>query len=464
MHRACLAGVAASAVAVLAAGPALAADKTLPELIAGSCRANAAGSSQGHIEAADLRKALTKIYPIVWTWDPQAPPSNEAIISGILLGGQSPGNVPESDNRKTFIAVGQLFDDWAGVAGAAVLPEAEGGVTVLRRDGRPVMKDDVRRAVRAVYLGAEPNSFTFRCGKPTKPEPDAPDGEIAAPKSSVVIAKSADQFGKSGDEKEKGELGLTADRHAHETLFGTNIAVGLAFPIFGGRKKDEFRGAEVVQGNVTPFIAFDRQGGDDPTDKTYVNNLSFGLSTDGYLALRTGSASVQSHTFTTYYSLVGRYETDDRFKSAAYIAELHLQPILPLAGNSSAYYFASGPKLEFGGLWSIAGVADHAEVDDPWKKQKLLDTKEYTRLGYDATIKAILRPAYGQGDWSVQWQNDLSVRRDQTDNHGSARLFSSKLTFAPAKNYGFSLGYQEGRVLDSLEKIRQIKITIDLKR
>lgn len=442
--------------------PASADTNELVAEIKSSCRSVVSG--QPTIAAADLKKVFEKQFPINYVWKAASPPpTDESILNAIVEAGLRPGGQATAPNGESYAQIGMLVLDWMGLRTNRVLPIEQGGLAITDKSGRTLSSDDLKPVLTAIYLGRNSDRYAFACTKGTEPEQEPPEGTIEIPRPSITIAKAPSQLGKGGaDDQEAGEIGVIDDRVKDSTSFATNIAVGLAIPIFRHKKLDEFRPFQVAQANIIPFIAYNRQGARDPSDDSYVNNLSFGLTHNGYFVWRGGEPG-RSKTFSAYYALTGKYETDDGFRSDAFLAEALLQPLLPLPGNTTPYYLVKDTPLEFGFMWTLAGVADYSHVSDPWKKQSLLDTKEYTRLGTNVAGALILRPGWNQGDWTIKLEAGRSDRFALT-SQGKAHLFTSKLSFSPADNYSISLGYQDGQELDSLAKIKQWKMTIDLKR
>ena len=460
--------LAAGAVAIFGASPAHAFQsessaeiEALKTGIADGCHPDAQG--RGVIGASDLRKALVKAFPIVWDWTGDAPPSNAAMVLLIQNAGLSPGDTPAGPNRASFQKVGGVVRGWTMPGSGYDLPIDQGGVRVERRSGGPVVADDLQRLLRAIFLNEDASQFVFVCANPTPTPPPAEPGVLKVPPPRVTIAKAPDQLGKGGADQKPGEIGLIDDRKAGTTKFATNIAVGVAIPIFRPTRADPNKQVSIGDASIIPFVSYVRQGSSDPSEKSYVNNLSFGLATNGFIDF-SGSPERGTQSTSIYYSLSGRYETDDKFHSDAWFLDAHLQPILPVPGNTAPYFPVSSKSLELGFMWSFAGALDHSSVSDPWLKQGLIGTPHFTRLGTDVTGALILRPAWGYGQWSFRLEATHYDRWDLDRFGGSAHLFSSKFSFAPTDSYSFSLGYDRGRVLDSLEQIHQWKLTIDLKR
>jgi hypothetical protein len=464
----------ADAPAALAADPNPA--QTLVDAIASGCHPAPDGS--GTIAPADLGAALWKANPI----NPMTTLKPDEIIAafiGYATGERQYSNKP---NENSYQQIGQIVEGWR-TNDPRQIPMKLGGIEITQANGQPVAVGDRDRLFRAIFLDTDnPKGFRFVCGKPrpvkaaavSPPVPPAGQMPGHAPimlsvpsKLDFTIAKEAGQLGKlKADEQKAGEISFTDDRVKKSLTYATDIAVGLRIPI-NGTSTDKGTKSSLTDANVIPFVSYDRQGGKDPTDKSYVNNLSFGVQTNGNLHFNDKNGQ---SIFSAYYAVSGRYETDDGLHSSAWFGEIDFEPIVNLPGNGNIYQLAGGGAQYLYFDWSATGVFDHSSVTDPWKKQALVDTSHYTRLGGNLSGGLMFRrwKSYfdNSGDfaWSIDLTSTLSERWNLGAAKGSAHLWSSKLSFSPSKYYSVSIGYDRGYELDSLAQKRQWKITLDLKR
>lgn len=469
-----LAGCAALALIVSARGAQAA---TTLEAIAAACHpvkepAVNGFKPAGAIAASDLKDALDNEYAIAWDWSVgDAPRTNGGLIQAIALVGRNPGSAPRTKNLKSFRGIGLSVAQWMGVGGA--LPGGglqtadydQGGLKIVRKDGRAATPADLEAVLAAIYLGT-PSEFGFYCKTPSPTLPEPTPGVTPPGKPTLTIAKSADDLGKGGlDDQKAGEIGFTDDKASHKATYATDITAGVAIPIFRGGKTDAYHPVRLANANLIPFVAYTRQGGKDTADDSYVNNLSLGLAANGYLVLRSDPAKPGSRTFTTFYSLNLRHETDDKLKSDAFFTQLSLQPSLPLPGNTAPVYGSSDVPFQVGFVWTVKGVADYSYVDDPWQKKALQKTSKYARLGLDLDGGLILRPDFGLGEWKTKLSGGYQFREDlRRGSGGDAHLWTAKISVEPTKGYSFGIGYEDGKELESLAKDRKVKFTVELKQ
>jgi hypothetical protein len=434
-------------------------DKTLIAAIGKACHGDANGV--GRISASDLRKALSSAYPIVWDWTKDKSPSTGSILASIERAGRD-HDIPDDDvNHTSFDRLGRYAIGWTTPGDAAALTL----VQVLRANGSPARPEDLDGMLKTIFAGQDSDNFIFECKASSVPNDDAPLNKpdahvLKAPPVKLVIARSDDQLGKTASDKKAGEFGLIDDRVKKSTSYATTIAAGLSIPILRPTQRDVVKPVQLVEANLTPFISYDRQGAKDATDASYVNNLSFGIATSGYLRISPDHGTPNS----TYYSLSAKYETDDHFHSSAWFVQALIQPQIPIPLNTAPRYVATGAGVDVGLVWTVAGAADHSSVTDPWKKQALLKTKHFDRLGTESMAALLLRSSDIDEEWSARLEFDHSDRWRLSDEGGTAHLLGTKLTFAPTSSYSFSLGYQQGHELDSLASVKQWKMTIDLKK
>jgi hypothetical protein len=458
----------AAAVAAGVAVPALAYAEqsneqieTLKKGINDACRPDLRGG--GVIAPKDVRKALIKAYPLLWDWDGNAPPDAKGMVRLIERAGLDPNSTQGNPNRGALNQIGYLTLGWSTPNDARGLTLTQGGIEITNARGGALRPADYLAVLRAIFLNEGTDQFRFVCGKSSaEPAPTAPTA-LEVPPPQITVAKSEDQLGKGGSDQKAGELGFIDDQVKGSTKFATTMAVGVAIPIFRPREQDRIRGISVDGASLIPFVSYNRQGATDPSDDSYVNNLSLGVATNGYLAFRDPGKD-GAGTLSIYYSLSGRYETDDRLHSDAWFAAVQLQPILPIPGNTTPFFPFSGRKLEAGFSWTAAGAFDHSSVSDPWKKKGLLDTKHFTRLGTEFTGAFILRPTWGNGDWSLRLEVGQSHRWNLGRGDGTAHLHTTKLVFQPMEDYSIGIGYDQGTELDSLAEMRQWKVTVGIKR
>lgn len=426
----------------------------------------AAGCKDNLIAPAALRTALSKSYTI----DFWSAPDRNGVIAQIQQAAISPGPLSDDPNADSYSRIGLTVRGWL-TDDPLWLSLSKGGVKIERANGAAPGDQDLGPVLQLIFAtdGPNPAGYRFVCKSPG-PGPRG-STEVAVdktPKPTLTIAKEAGQLGKlNADDQKAGEISFTDDRIKKNLTFATTIAVGLRIPISKPTSdKPSSQGTSITRANLIPFVSYDRQGGSDPSDDSYVNNLAFGLQTNGYLHINSGAGR---NLFQAYYALNARYETDDGLRSSAWIGEIEFEPLFGLPGNATPYFLNEG-QTAFGFSWSTMGVFDHASVTDPWKKKALVDLKQYTRLGGDLTGALILRRWKGRYDmsgdyvWSVALSSTFSKRWDLGSRDGDARLWSSKLSFSPSKNYSFSLGYDQGRNLESLALKKQWKVTIDLKK
>ncbi|MBU1375607.1 MAG: hypothetical protein KKE02_22915 [Alphaproteobacteria bacterium] len=477
--RACLAPAAFAAFVAASSCASSGAAQTIVEKTAASCRpitgvAFAGFTPAGRIAPAEVRKALEKDYPIVPEWSVDDKPlTNGELIAKIARAGLNPGAIPAaSTNRATLFGTGRSVADWMG------LPYEQGkpytvnydanGLSIRRRDGGAATTADLEPVLAHIFLGKD-SGFDFYCKSATgAPEAPAVPPRQLIGKGTWTVAKGAEDLGKGGsDDQKAGELGFTDDKAGKATTYATDVTAGFAFPFLRGGEPNAFRRWSLAQANLIPFVAYKRQGGKDTADDSYVNTLSAGIAHNGYLVLRTGDPKAQPadiRTFSTFYSISVRQETDDKFESDASFVQLSLQPLLPLPGNTIPAIGSGDDPTEVSFVWTAKAVADYSYVDDPWEKKALIKTSKYARLGVDLDATLIVRPPFKYGDWKMKASAAYARREDiRKGSGGDADLATVKLTFEPTKTYSFALGYERGKDLTSLAKDRRIKLTIELK-
>lgn len=456
---------------VIGTVPARAADEgktaTLVKAIVDGCRVGPDGV--GTVTSADLRTGLSKAFPI----DAWSAPDREQLFREIREAGVNPGPLTKDLNADSVSRIGLIIHGWL-TDDPQWLSMASGGVKIVAANNQALTDNDFIDVLRAIFIGDSANrrGFKFVCKTSVRVDRQAvnlKEDNSGAPATALTIAKDAGQLGKlKADDQKAGEISFSDDHVKHNLTFATTIAAGLRIPLGGDvTAKSSKPGASVTSASIIPFILYDRQGGNDPTDKSYVNNLSLGVQTNGYLQFDDRNGH---NTFQAYYAVISRYETDDGLHSSAWFGEVQLEPLFSIPGDATPYFIAGDTLTGFGFSWSTTGVLDHSSVTNPWKKQALLDTNHFTRLGGDINGVLILRRWKGEYDtsgdyaWSVELSSTLSERWKLGPGKGTAHLWSSKLSFSPAKNYSFSLGYDRGRDLDSLAKKKLWKVTLDLKK
>ena len=338
---------------------------------------------------------------------------------------------------------------------------AEGGLMIVDNQGRPT-SDRTEELLGDILVGE--SNYTFICRMkppvptvetpsrtPTDPPPAETDGRPA-----WVLVKTRDGLGETSlEDKEFAEFSYTDDQEAGDRTFGLAFTAGARFD----ETTFDLWSGSFINAAFTPYVSFDRQGGDDPTADGYVNNLNFGLQAAGAIQLR------GSRTWLGYYSLSYAHETDGEFESDANSLELKLDPPLPVSWPyhrmfSRALGPYDDPRLE--ARWTLEGVADWVEVDDPGQKKSLTERTTYRRLGYDLGLDLRFHPS---DDWHILWTNQYQVREGQTSAGGDAELFSSSLLFKLSKDshYSFGLNFENGRDLQSLEPTEVWKLVIGLR-
>jgi hypothetical protein len=248
------------------------------------------------------------------------------------------------------------------------------------------------------------------------------------------------------------EFTYVDDRQTHVQSWAVKLAAGLQWPEQGWVAKD---GASYLKWNRRLYVAYDRQGENNPLADGYVNNLDFG----GQLSGRFGFGK----TLTSYYAISAAYRTDDDFKSKAYAVELSVDPPLPYIPYHRGFRrFAANPiAADF--KWGANLVADWIQVDDPGRRQLLADQAEYARLGYDAGFDLRFGPA--KQSWRLLLSVDYGLRDGQTKEGGDAQLFTSSLVFLDKEttNQSFGLSYERGENLQSFENSELWKIVLGVR-
>src|SRR5260221_6542304 len=433
---------------LFAAVPAKAADEgataQLVKAIVEGCHAGSDGV--GTVASTDLRAGLSKAYPI----DAWSAPDREQLFRAIKDAGVNPGPLSKDPNADSISRIGLAVHGWL-TDDPQWLNMASGGVKITTTNNQPLTDNDFIDVLHAIFIGdgSNPRGFKFVCKTSVTINRDTvtlKDENGNARAATITIAKDAGQLGKlKADDQKAGEISFSDDRLKHNLTFATTIAAGLRIPLGGnGTAQSSQPGASVTSASIIPFISYDRQGGSDPTDKSYVNNWSLGVQSNGYLQFNGRNGR---NTFQAYYAVIGRYETDDGLHSSALFGEIEVEPLLNIPGDATPYFIAGNSLTGFGFKWSATGVFDHSSVTNPWKKQALLGAKHFTRLGGDINGALVLRRWKGEYDssgdyaWSVELSSTLSERWNLGPGNGGAHLWSSKLSFSPAKNYSFSVGY-----------------------
>ncbi len=338
---------------------------------------------------------------------------------------------------------------------------ADGGLMIVDGQGRST-SDRTEELVGDILVGESNYNFICRMRPPVPtvenprqmpidPPPPESDG-----RPDWVLVNTKDGLSElSLEDREFAEFSFTDDQEAGDRTFGLAFTAGARFD----ESLLRLGGGSSISAALTPYVSYDRQGGDDPAADGYVNNLNLGLQAAGSIQFR------GSRTWLGYYSLSYAHETDDDFDSDANSLELKLDPPLPVSWPyhrmfSRASGTAERPTVE--ARWTLEGVADWVEVDDPGQKTALTERATYRRLGYDLGVDFRFHPSE---DWHVLWTNQYQVREGQTAAGGDAELFTSSLLFKLSKDshYSFGLNFENGRDLQSLEPTEVWKLVLGLR-
>jgi hypothetical protein len=356
----------------------------------------------------------------------------------------------EKVNGKLF-RLGRLATQWTRPGtSTAMLPLERGGLRILDRTGAPT---DAAAAALQEILAGKGDDFIFVCRGPI-PEIAEAEDDGASPTASFVLSKTAPDLAESKlSKKAFGEFTFSDDRDARAQAYGIAFAAGVksrTIPVI-----DE--GPWRLNSDYTLYGEIERSGSNDPTADNYVNNLNFGAQVSGRFRIPKGP------TWFGYYALSLQGETDDDFAARAYRAQLMLDPPIPLIGRRTPARVFGWLGGEVDGGWSLKGVADWVQVDDPGEKKKLVDQAEYVRLGYDVGLKFRIVPE--EAEWRLVWSTLYKVRDGRTEDGGDAQMFTSGVMFEPSdtSHHSFGLSYERGENLQSFEKSEIWKLNLGLR-
>lgn len=327
---------------------------------------------------------------------------------------------------------------------------AEGGLMIVDGQGRST-SDRTEELVGDILVGE--SNYTFICRMrppvptvenprqtPIDPPPPESDG-----RPDWVLVKTKDGLTELNlEDKEFAEFSFTDDQEAGDRTFGLAFTAGARFD----ESLLRLGGGSSISAALTPYVSYDRQGGDDPAADGYVNNLNLGLQAAGSIQFR------GSRTWLGYYSLSYAHETDDDFDSDANSLELKLDPPLPVSWPyhrmfSRASGTAERPTVE--ARWTLEGVADWVDADPcggtglPWSTGRPLPSGgpfPRSGCGSSRSLSAItIFLSLAGGGFSTQGDAPLIVHYERTLHvERSAELLQHRPDSRPERLFPRNLG------------------------
>jgi hypothetical protein len=264
---------------------------------------------------------------------------------------------------------------------------------------------------------------TMQTVQTKKPDPRPSN----ATKPELVIAKTEDDAGKDFGKRAFASIGLSSDREANETTWDIDAFVGFSSPLLG-------LGSEL---ELQPFASFQYHTGKEVDDLSVGGAVMWYPGNSGHLV-----------------RLKGAWETDHRFKSSLWRADLGWTPPLLDACERS-----SVPGKHYANC-ELTFVADYANIAAAGDKADLLKLKNFARVGMDTRFT--YGHSVGEDFGFVIASAGFSFRRDPSGSKGDAELFTASLGLTPSDQgkWKISLDYTKGRDLTELTKQDKILITL----
>lgn len=425
--------------------------ETLAPALAKDCRPGAGG--EGVIAAGKVRGALLNPKVVTLNLEPEWA---DAGSLGVRIAGRTYTSDDDTGpNADAYFRLRGVIDSWVSPASptaAAFLPFADGGLAV-RRSGGGAVGDREGRLVLAAILQGDDTDYVFVCKPPPQTEEKPPEGKSSRWTPEWALAKTPDDLGSPPTKKKYAEFTYLDDDAKNKQSYTVDATLGLTwkeFTFLDEGRRNAGPGL-LIRGQVSAFAQVQRVGGD--ADET--NNLNFGAQLGGFLQPR--GRVTRSH----YYSLTGRYLTDDDFDSRAWSVVARVTPDLSWPpGNHKPVIWANG-AVRFS--WNVSAVADWIAVDEAGQKIKWLTKPEYGRIGYDLDGELRWRP-WSDSPGALSWTVNYALRDGLTEDGGDAQLLTSAILFEPTPNYAFGVVYQRGENLDSFEFSDQWKLTLGFRR
>lgn len=440
--------VTGTALALALGGSAQAAIEDVVPALRAACKQDPrAPEGYGLIRAADVIDALEAELPIPGSvWGQGA----DRMAARAMLPTPAPPEAPKSTDDKTLERYREIVKQWSEVSDARrVLRTLEPGEIRIEPTGEGAKVEE-----RVAKMFASDPNLLITCRNP-QPELQA---TVATTRPAFVLVKQASDLADSEVLFDNGgldeppvrskrtfaEFTYTDDREARVQTWAVKLAAALQWPEQGAASKE---GEPYLKRNWRVFLAYDRQGENDPNADGYVNNLDFGAQVSGRFGF--GVAS----TYTGYYAVSGAYRTDDDLESSGYALELAIDPPLPYLPYHRAYRALDrGGPVAIDFKWAVNLVADWVQIDDAGRRKDLADQAEFFRVGYDAGFNVRFGPSGAK--WRLLLSTDYNVRDGQTKDGGDAQMFTSSLLFLDSKDtpWSFGLSYERGENLQSFEK------------
>mgnify|MGYP001809758220 CR=1 FL=1 len=276
----------------------------------------------------------------------------------------------------------------------------------------------------AAFLNGTADWVTFRCAKAIPKPPEEPPIPPRKPGLQVVIAKSEADASKGFAKREFASVALEHDGLENETAFTADIFIGVG-------KRD----------SASPLLGFVSYQRKSPSSEG--NDLAFGVSYTTYFKGLTDGDT---------FSALGAWETDDRFRSSLWRAQVGWSPLLAVCDNRNIpgqLYLSCDATL----------ILDYSDVVDPGRKEALQTRESFTRAGVDLRFEVWKGRGDKQGFYT--FSTSYSRRHDLTDADADADLFTASLGIKTGDKSRFkvSLDYSEGRDLTSLEREETLKLS-----
>jgi hypothetical protein len=442
---------AGAALALMAAGSAHASNDDLINAFQKACkpgegvRVDAPGD-YGVIEIQAVRAALLKEFPL----DFAVGQSAESLARRAMGDPASPAKTDEAKTQNAqLFRYRRIVEAWSAWPGAGtVVPTLQQGGLKIESVGARSLDTETRLTRLFANDGAD---LRIICRNPDRSA--SPVSSTTSNQPSLTVVNAAEDLDE-GDITKKtfGEFSYSDNREARTQAWSVKVAAALQWPekIGSALPFDSFTWAPLV------YVAYDRQGENDPAKDGYVNNLDFGVQLNGALDLPWGETLA-----TGYYGLSARYQTDDNFRSEVYAAEFRFEPPLaPIKHHNIYDRLWSGGPVAADFKWRADLVADWIEVSDAGRKVALVDKAEYVRLGYD--IDLALRVGPSDKDWRVLFRAKYQLRDGRTEDGGDAQIFTGGLSYLASEDtrWKFGLTYERGENLESFERSELWKLAI----
>jgi hypothetical protein len=280
------------------------------------------------------------------------------------------------------------------------------------------------------FLNGKADWLMVRCpaapvmaDKPGKPgrrpsEPEAPD---------LVLGKNEDDAGKDFAKRGFASIGFSSDREADETQWDIDAFLGFSAPILGLGNALELQ----------PFASFQYHTGKKVDDLSLGGAVMWYPNNSGHLV-----------------RLKGAWETDHRFKSSLWRADLGWTPPLLDACERSTVPDRSFANCE------ITFVTDFESVANAGDKADLLKLNNFVRLGMDTRF--VYGHSVGEKFGFVIASAGFSFRQDPSGSKSDAELFTASLGLTPSSQgaWKISLDYTKGRDLTDLTKQDKLVVSI----